>query len=192
MLPLFVVQQIPDCAIPEEIKIYKEKIRRKTVHGTKKLPGVMKVKKILLYTPLIAWHLQHELRLTAVHQLIEYEPDMSFSWFLEKVPYARREKDKDTLKKQVLDVAKLKGNSFYKKMLEGKGCHKETRFTREERVADKALRSPFFDILEEVGGAYEIKEPKRTVMIKRPYQCGIAVYQLAKLQMLVFFGLVFQ
>ena len=42
----------------------------------------------------------------------------------------------------------------------------------------------FFDNLEEIGGAYEIKEFKRTVRIKRPYQCGIAVYQLAKLQML--------
>ena len=27
-------------------------------------------------------------------------------------------------------------------------------------------------------------ELKQTVMIKRPYQCGIAVYQLAKLRML--------
>ena len=71
-------------------------------------------------------------------------------------------------------------------MIEDLGYHKSTKFTREERVVDKALRSPFFDNLEEIGGAYEIKEFKRTVMIKRPYQCGIAVYQLAKLQMLEF------
>ena len=37
-------------------------------------------------------------------------------------------------------------------------------------VVDKALRSPFFDNLEEVGAAYEIKERKQTIMIKRPYQ----------------------
>ena len=53
MLPLFVVQETPDCAIPKEMKIYKEKTGRKTVKGTKKLLGVMKAKKILLYTPLI-------------------------------------------------------------------------------------------------------------------------------------------
>ena len=53
MAPLFVVQEIPDCDTPEEIKIYKEKTARKTVKGTKKLLGVMKAKKILLYTPLI-------------------------------------------------------------------------------------------------------------------------------------------
>ena len=36
----------------EEIKIYKEETGR-TVKGTKKLLGVMKAKKILLYAPLI-------------------------------------------------------------------------------------------------------------------------------------------
>ena len=66
-------------------------------------------------------------------------------------------------------------------MIEDFGRHKSTKFTREEWVVDKALRSPFFDDLEEIGGAYEIKERKRTVMIKRLNQCGIAVYQLAKL-----------
>ena len=85
------------------------------------------------------------------------------------------------------DVAKLKGNSFYGKMIEDLGRHKSTKFTRKEIVVDKAFRSPFFDNLEEIGGAYEIKEFKRTVMIKRPYQCGIAVYQLAKLRMLEFY-----
>ena len=100
---------------------------------------------------------------------------------------ARREADKDPLKKQLDSVAKLKGNSFYRKMIEDLGGHKSTKSTCEERVADKALRSPFFDDLEEIGGVYEIKEFKQTVMIKRPYQCGIAVYQLAKLRMLEFF-----
>ena len=53
MSPLFVVQEILDRDIPEEIKIYKERTGRKTVKETKKLLGVMKAKKILLYTPLI-------------------------------------------------------------------------------------------------------------------------------------------
>ena len=78
MSPLFVSQEIPDRDIPEEMKIYKEKTERKTVKGTKKLLGVMKARKIFLYTHLIGWYLQHGLRLTAVHQLIEYKPGMSF------------------------------------------------------------------------------------------------------------------
>ena len=52
MPPLFVVQEIPDCAIPEEMKIYKEKTGRETVKGTKKLLGVMKAKKDPFVYPL--------------------------------------------------------------------------------------------------------------------------------------------
>ena len=72
-------------------------------------------------------------------------------------------------------------------MIDDSGRHKSTKFTREEWVVDKALRSPLFDDLEEIGWAYEVKERKRTVLIKRPYQYGIAVYQQAKLQMLEFY-----
>ena len=48
---------------------------------------------------MIEWLLQHGVRLTAVHQLIEYEPGMSFAWFPEEKVNARREADKDPLKK---------------------------------------------------------------------------------------------
>ena len=48
MSPLFVVKEIPDRNIPEEMKIYKEKTGRKIVKRTKKLLGVIKEKKILL------------------------------------------------------------------------------------------------------------------------------------------------
>ena len=39
MSPLFVVQDIPGCYIPEEMKIYQEKTERKTVKDTKNLLG---------------------------------------------------------------------------------------------------------------------------------------------------------
>ena len=105
---------------------------------------------------------------------------MPVSWFPEEVANARREADKDPLKKQLGDVTKLKGNSFYGKMIEDLGRHKRTRFTREERSVDKALRSPFFDNLEKIGEAYEIKELKR-------YVNDIAVYKMAKLRILEFY-----
>ena len=44
MSPLFVVQEMRDRDIPEEMKICKEKTSRKTVKGTKKILGVMKVR----------------------------------------------------------------------------------------------------------------------------------------------------
>ena len=78
----FFFQEIPDFNIPEEINIYiRKKTGRKTIEGTRKLLGVMKAKKILLYTLTIRWYLQHGLRLTEVHQLVEYEQSKPFSWF---------------------------------------------------------------------------------------------------------------
>ena len=102
MALLFVVQEIPDRDILEEMYVYKEKTARKTVKGTKKLLGVMTTKKILLYTPLIEWYMQHGLRLTVVHQLIEYEPGMPFSWLPEEVANAWCETDKYPLNNWVM------------------------------------------------------------------------------------------
>ena len=61
MTPLFVVKEKLDCNIPEQMNIYEEKAGAKTIKGTKNLLGVMKAKKILLYTPKIRWYLQHGL-----------------------------------------------------------------------------------------------------------------------------------
>ena len=73
MKSLFVVQQIPERNTPQEMNMYKEKTGRKTIKETKKLLGVMKAKKIILYTLIIRWSLEDGLRLTPVHQLVEYE-----------------------------------------------------------------------------------------------------------------------
>ena len=141
MATLFLVQEIPDCDIPEKMKIYKEKTCRKTVKWKKKFLGVMKAKKILFYTPSIKWYFPHGLRLTAVYYLIEYESGNPFSWFPGEVTNARHEADKEPLKEQPGEVPKLKGNSFYGKMIEDLSRHKGTKFTREERDVDEALRS---------------------------------------------------
>ena len=62
------------------------------------------------------------------------------------------------------------------------GHHKSTKFTRDERVIDKALRFVVFNDLEDISWVDKIKEFKLTFKIKRPNQCDIAVYQLKKLQ----------
>ena len=52
---------------------------------------------------------------------MKYKPGTPFLWFPEEVANAKREADKDPLKKQLGDVVKLKGNSFYGKMIEDLG-----------------------------------------------------------------------
>ena len=50
-----------------------------------------------------------------VHQLVEYEPRKPLSWFPEKVANARREADKDPLKKQLGYVENWKETAFMEK-----------------------------------------------------------------------------
>ena len=86
---------------------------RKHIPGTRKLSGMMAARKILLYTPLLKWFLDHGLEVTAFHQFLRYKRGKPFAWFPEEVADARRKADEDPDKRIVGDTAKLKANSFY-------------------------------------------------------------------------------
>ena len=186
--PLFVISEVPEDQIPQHMKDYKINTGRKMIKNNKKLLGVMKTEKILIYSPLLKWYLNHGLQVTKIHRYISYTSGRPFKWFPEEVSSARREADNDKNKKQLGDTAKLKGNSFYGKMIENLEKHISTKFTTDEKLIDKIFRSPFFEDLEEINeGVFEVRQRKKQVTITRPYQCGIAVYQLAKLRMLEFY-----
>ena len=186
--PLFVISEVPEEQIPQHMKDYKINTGRKMIKNNKKLLGVMKAEKILIYSPLLKWYFNHGLQVTKIHRYISYISGRPFKWFPEEVSSARRAADQDKNKKQLGDTAKLKGNSFYGKMIENLEKHMNTKFTTNEKLIDEIFRSPFFEDLEEISnGAFEVSQRKRRVTITRPYQCGIAVYQLAKLRMLEFY-----
>ena len=170
------------------MKDYQINTGRKKIKNNKKLLGVMKAEKILLYSPLLKWYLNHGLKVTKIHRYISYTSSRPFAWFPEEVSSARRAADNDKNKRQLGDTAKLKGNSFYGKMIEDLKKHMNTKFTTDEKLIDKIFRSPFFEDLEEINeGVFEVRQRKKKVTITRPFQCGIAVYQLAKLRMLEFY-----
>ena len=119
--------------------------------------------------------------------MVEYQQDKCVVWFSEEVANTRREIDEGPMKKQLVYVEKLKKNNFYEKMIEDFDCYKSAKLTRDEWIVEEVLRSPFFDDLEEIGETYEIHDFKRTAMIKKLYQYGIGMHQLAKLRMLEFY-----
>ena len=94
-----------------------------------------------------------------------------FEWFPEEVSNARRDGDSNPALKQLEDTFKLKGNSFYGKMIEDLEKHTKTNYTNDEKDVDKAFRSQFLEDLEIINETYEVKERKRQVNINRPYQC---------------------
>ncbi|KAL9952822.1 hypothetical protein ACROYT_G040133 [Oculina patagonica] len=107
--------------------------------------------------------------------------------FVEQVTEARRTGDVDKSKALLADVFKLLGNSAYGKLIEALERQTNVIYTKDEKVVDRALRSAYFSDLDEIGQAYELESRKPRITISRPFQVGIAVYQLAKLRMLKFY-----
>ena len=138
--PLFVISEVPEDQIPQHMKDYKINTGRKMIKNNKKLLGVMKAEKILLYSPLLKWYLNHGLQVTKIHRYISYTSGRPFKWFSEEVSSARRAADQDKNKKQLGDTAKLKGNSFYGKMIENLEKHMNTKFTTNEKLIDEINR----------------------------------------------------
>ena len=185
--PLFINRGVPDSAVPQHMHDYLQQSGRKRFPEQSKLLGVMSAKKILLYAPLLAWYLNHGLKLTAVYRTIDYEPREIFSWFVNEVANNRRKGDADKDKALLAEVFKLLGNSTYGKFIEAVERHTNTIYTCDEEEVDKSLRSARFKTLEEIGPAYKVELRKSKINIDRPFQVGIGVYQLAKLRMLQFY-----
>ena len=111
---------------------------------------MIKVKNILLYTPVLKWYLDNGFKMRGFYQFLRYTRGKPFAWFPEEVADERRQADKDPDKRIVGDTAKFKANSFYGKMIEDVTRHVNTIFTSDEDKVDKVMRSPYLEDLEEI------------------------------------------
>ena len=93
--PLFILDEVPEEQIPQHMKDYQINTGRKKIKNNKKLLGVMKAEKILIYSPLLKWYLNHGLQVTKIHRYISYTSGRPFKWFPEEVSSARRDADND-------------------------------------------------------------------------------------------------
>ena len=75
-------------------------------------------------------------------------------------------------------------NSGYGKPIKALERQINVIYSKDEKTVDRALRSAYFCNLDVVGQAYELESWKPQITIRRPFQIGIADYQLAKLRML--------
>ena len=93
----------------------------------------------------------------------------------------------DSSKALLADVFRQLGQSAYREMIEALERHKNIIYTKDENIVDRALRSAFFSDLDEIREAYKLESRKPSTTIRKPFQVGIAVCQLAKLRMLDFY-----
>ena len=187
MCPFFHKKEVPANVVPEHMKEYLKATGRKAVESNKKLLGTLSAEKILLYEPLLQWYINHGAIIKRVYRTIDYKPKKIFEWFVKEVTEARRTGDEDKSKALLADIFKLLGNSGYGKLIEALERQTNVIYTKDEKVVDRALRSAYFEDLDEIGQAYELESRKPRITIRRPFQIGIAVYQLAKLRMLQFY-----
>jgi len=168
------------------MKDYMARTGRKRGDG-KKLVGGLSAQKLLLYEPLLQWYVSHGAQITAVYRTINYQATKALRWFVDEVTAARRTGDADKSKSLLADIFKLLGNSSYGKTIECLERQTCVVYTKDEKLVDRTLRSTYFEDLDEIGKAYELESRKPRILIRRPLQIGIAVYQLAKLRMLEFY-----
>ena len=118
MTPLFYNKEVPEEAIPPAMMDYLKSTGRSRTTGQRKLVGALSAQKILLYTPMLRWYLDHGLKVTACYRKIDYRPQKIFEWFVDQVTKAHRMGDKDKSKAILAEVFKLLGNSAYGKLIE--------------------------------------------------------------------------
>ena len=186
MCPFFHNKVVPAKAVPEHMLKYLRNTGRKR-GDDKKLMGTLSAQKILIYAPLLLWYIDHGAVIKRVYRTIDHTPAKIFPWFVEQVTEARRTGDVEKSKALLAEVFKLLGNSGYGKLIEALERQTNVIYTKDEKVVDRAVRSAYFSDLDEIGEAYELESRKPRITIRRPFQIGIAVYQLAKLRMLEFY-----
>lgn len=63
---------IPSEAVPHHMKDYFACSKHRPMHDQQKLVGTLSAQKILWYVPLLKWYLYHALKITVIHQTIDY------------------------------------------------------------------------------------------------------------------------
>ena len=111
MSPLFCTTDVSHDHFGEHMREYarekgmSEKPRRLLVGG-------MKARKLLLLTPLLKWYLDHGLKVTKIHEVIEFVPQRCFLPFTREVTEARRLGDVDSSSDMQASTMKLIGESL--------------------------------------------------------------------------------
>ena len=162
------------------------------ISDNKKLISSYTGTKILLYTPLLKWYLEHGLVVTKVHSFISAIENQPFKSFTDKVSDNRRSGDVDESKKIIADTWKLTGNSAFGRTGMDKNRHTNTKYLEDIYKAKRKVNNWLFKDLNEIetiGGdtLFEVMSAKKSIKQNCPIQVASAVYSLAKLRMLQFY-----
>lgn len=179
--PLFYNSQIPG-----EVEITSKELAAR-IPKPKKLCGWLTGERLLVYVPLLEWYLDHGLEITAVYRTIDYQPRKIFTWFVDEVTEEQTQRGLKPRQGPPCGGVQDAEEQRLQQADENKDRQTQVVYTKDWELLNEALRSVWFDDLEDIKDVFEIEFRNVQVKVNRPFQLGIVVYQLARLRMLQFY-----
>ena len=128
--------------------------------------------KILIYTPLLKWYLQHGLIITKFYEAVEYEKNVCFKELGETIADARRAGDADKSMEIIAETMKLIGNSLYGRCVMNKEKHIGMTYANDSNIT-KRINDPHFKDLNKISdNTFEVFSSKRKIKMDVPIQVG--------------------
>ncbi|KAJ8319270.1 hypothetical protein KUTeg_004361 [Tegillarca granosa] len=147
MSPLFCTTDVPYEVIGEHMQQHVTEHNLST-KPRRLLVGGMRGRNMLLATPLLKWYLQHGMKVTKIHQFVEYLPQACFKRFVSDLSEARWLGDAHPDKSIIADTMKLIGNLGYGSLIMDKTKHKDVVYVQDEGPACLLINQPLFRKME--------------------------------------------
>ena len=106
---------------------------------------------------LLQWYVKCGAEIMVVYRTIDYQATKALKWFVDELTEAQWTRDEDKSKALLADIFKLLGNSSYGKLIEALERQTCMIYTKDEKVVDRALRSAYFEDIDEIGLPYELE-----------------------------------
>ena len=143
-------------------------------------------KEVLITTEMAKFCLEKGLKITRIHEFVEFHPEKCFEDLGNRICEARRQGDRDPDYQILALTVKLSGNSLYSASLINKDKHRLIEYSDDTGVNEK-VKNPQFVNLEVISpGIYEVRSLKKKIINNLPIQIRLFVYLSAKLTMLRF------
>ena len=142
--------------------------------------------RLLMFTPYLKFLLKIGVKITKVHQIIQYSPGKCFSSFINKCVKGRIDAGADKTKANTFKIAM---NSSYGKLLENVSKYTETKVKRFQDIKRKWLRNKILSISEigdEDNDIMEVVSRKNKIKDDKLPHCGVAVLQWSKFLLMKF------
>ena len=136
------------------------------------LIGSIHGEKIMVVSPLLKWYVNHGLKMTLIHHVVEYTPAACFQNFGDNISEARRGGNADAEKKLVAETRKFDGNFSYGKTVTNKERHTDVLYCQDHQVS-RYLVEPSFRRCNQLNAkTFEVEMKKKTIRLDLPMQIG--------------------